>query len=65
MKKTTKTALMAAAFAAAATGVAIAGAVGAKKYYDNAITAASKIQTHYGSPYYSSESKTELYKNYF
>ena len=46
MKKTTKTALMAAAFAAAATGVAIAGAVGAKKYYDNAITAASHLQTH-------------------
>ena len=41
---------MAAAFAAAATGVAIAGAVGAKKYYDNAITAASHLQTHYGAP---------------
>lgn len=50
MKKTTKTALMAAAFAAAATGIAIAGALGAKKYYDNASTAAYNIQTHYGAP---------------
>ncbi|MBO7424867.1 MAG: hypothetical protein K6G47_01650 [Clostridia bacterium] len=64
MKKTTKTALMAAAFAAAATGVAIAGAVGLKKYHDDAITAASKLQTHYGSPYYDKETDV-VYENYF
>lgn len=63
MKKSTKTIIMAAAFAAAA-GAAVAGSVSAKKYIEFSKTAASTIQCHYGSPYYSVVSVTNEIQKY-